>query len=107
MMNKLFVKAIKGLLDDTNLFTRTQWANLLDVSNSEINRWLSEKDIPRSDHLTMIYSILTMQENKVPQEPISFFKEIANCPADKVSKYGNRMLPTVWEYMQKPVVEWS
>ena len=106
MNSDLFVKAIKGLLDDTNTFTRPQWANLLDVSVSEINRWLSHKEIPRSDHLTMIFSILEMHENKVPQEPISFFKEIANYPADKVSIHGEKMLPTVWEYMQKPVVEW-
>ena len=106
MMSKLFVKAIEGLLDDTNTFTRSQWANLLDITPSEINRWLLEKTIPRSDHLTMIFSILEMHENKVPQEPISFFKEIASFPADKVSIHGKKMLPTVWEYMKKPVIEW-
>ena len=104
-MSNLFVKAIQGLLDDTNLFDRKEWANFLDVSVPEINRWLSGVTVPRSDYITMIYSALQLFDD-IPTEPIEFFEQIAKYPSIEVSALSDEMLPTVWEYMQKPVIEW-
>ena len=106
MTPNLFSKAIERLLDETELFSRREWANLLDVSVPEIERWLKEESLPRSDHLCMLWSFIELHLGDIPEGPISFFKEIANYPAEKVSAFGEQMMPNVWEYMQKPVIEY-
>lgn len=96
-----FATALAALLDQTNLFSRAEWAGVLGVSAPAISQWVGDKTIPRADNLHMI--VITLERSTdVPEGPIAAFKEMARCPATKVSPHGKRMLPTVWEYMTRP-----
>jgi len=108
----LFTEALRDLLDETNLFTRKEWAEFLFVKviggppresgEERINKWLTEEGLPRSSDLSMI-CIALEESSDVTKEPLEKFKQMANIPARKVSKFGKRMLPTVWEYMNRPL----
>lgn len=102
-MSSMFAERLKSLLDDTNLFDRKSWSQLLHVSENDINAWVTDWGIPRSSHLNMIWITLERSTN-IPQEPLARFKQMAEMYADDVSSMGMLMLPTVWEYMKRPLL---
>jgi hypothetical protein len=106
-MNQLerseFARALTSLFDDTGLFTRKEWADLIGVSPSAVSQWLSDATVPRADHLYMIFD--TLKGSDVPQQPLDNFRRMAELPAITVSPHGKRMLPTVWAYMTRPAFD--
>lgn len=100
--NVTFVDALRSLLDDTDLFERKDWAKFLGVSEEKINTWLSEEDIPRPFCLSMIFLALK-NSSDVKKEPLKRFSEMAKLRSTTVSKLGKRMLPSVTEYMDRPI----
>jgi hypothetical protein len=121
-----FSKALKDLLDDTNLFNRTEWSYFLFGFNFKakgietIQNWIDDKDIPRPMNLTMI--IINLSSTSVADfvtsgiqmaikgnqpnldlgcKELKAFGEMAKKRATDVSPFGKRMLPTVAEYMSR------
>src|SRR5215469_12947933 len=75
-----FATALARLLDDTNLLTRQQWAELLDVSPAAISQWVNDKTIPRPEVLRMVIDAL--EENSVlpPQKLDPSWGQVVNLP---------------------------
>ena len=63
--------------------------------------WLKDEAVPRPSDLAMIWITLE-RSSDVLKGPMELFRQMANLPARKVSPFGKRMLPTVWEYMHRP-----
>lgn len=97
-----FASALKGLLDDTGLFERREWAKVLGVKVAAIEDWLAERSIPRSSQLNMLVTVLE-HSSGIPPEPLHVFAQMAALRATLVSPFGSRMLPTVGEYMKRPI----
>ena len=97
----LFAQALRGLLDDTQLFSRKDWADLLGVKQAAISQWVHDITIPRPDHLYVIFDTLKSSDLQ-DEERLTIFREISNRPSISVSPRGKRMLPTIWEYMTRP-----
>jgi hypothetical protein len=100
----LFANALTHLLDDTDLFDRADWADVLSVSTAAISQWVNDKTIPQPDYLYTIYEMV--KGSDLPsEEPLINFREIAKLPAYEVSPHGRRMLPNIWSYMTRPVFD--
>src|ERR1043166_8242176 len=100
----IFATALTGLLDETELFERADWADLLGVSESAISQWVTDKTIPHADHLYVIFA--TLKGSDIPsEEPLNYFRQIAQLQATEVSPNGRRMLPNVWAYMTRPAFD--
>jgi hypothetical protein len=98
----LFTEALADLLDKTAFFSRAEWADFLMIKEALIDRWLAEKDLPKPYWLHMIWLALETSSN-IPKEPLDKFKTMALKSSKEVSdKFGTLMLPTVWEYMNRP-----
>jgi transcriptional regulator with XRE-family HTH domain len=93
-----FARAIRRLLDDTDYFTRSEWARFLGVSTSALSQWANDKTVPRADLLRIILDVLRSSAG-VPPEPLADFDQIARRPAHEVSPLGSRMLPTISDYL--------
>ncbi len=107
-----FAEALRRLLDETNLFNRQEWVQLLFggvVGNKEylpkkialIESWTRDEQIPGAMDLNMMWLTLE-QASDVPRKPLEPFRALMKRRATEVSPLGNRMLPTVWEYMKSP-----
>ena len=57
-----FKHALRGLLYETGLFTKSQWATYLGVSESQINGWVRGQSFPRLEYLRMILDVLENSE---------------------------------------------
>lgn len=104
----LFTERLEEMLDKTNLFNRREWAKFLLIEQERISAWLEEESIPSPYQLNMILIVLENPgsyhlDMMIPQEYITKFKEMSLMPARNVSKFGKRMLPTVQEYMNRPI----
>jgi hypothetical protein len=99
-----FAAALARLLDETNLLTRQQWAELLDVSPAAISQWVNDKTIPRAEVLRMIIDALD-DNSELQPAILGEFKAIMRSPATDVSPNGERMGPSVGHYLVKPLLE--
>ena len=93
-----FAVALKGLLDDTDFFTRDQWLTFIGCPKENvIDLWLSDKALPYADRLYMIVDLLEMRA--VPQAPVKAFKDLYERPASEISPLGEKMGATLSDYM--------
>jgi energy-coupling factor transporter ATP-binding protein EcfA2 len=100
-----FAEALTGLLDNTQLFQRREWASLLGIKESAISQWLSEETIPKATNLNMVF-VTVERASDADKGPLETFRQMATLPALEASpRNGKRMLPTVWEYMKRPVFD--
>jgi hypothetical protein len=100
----VFVECLKEMLD-CGLFSREEWAWILFGAKKHVNRieeWINEDTVPADYSLNMIVTTLNLSSD-VPKDILERFKKMAQLPARKVSKHGSLMLPTVWEYMKRPI----
>jgi hypothetical protein len=103
-MDSPFVSALRAMLD-CGLFSRKEWSKYLFIvkpSRDKIEEWLNEESIPDNHDLNMIFLALE-HSSDIPKDVVDKFKEMAQLPAREVSKHGSLMLPTVWEYMKRPM----
>lgn len=98
----LFASALQQLLDDTNLFNRNDWAEIIGARTTDINKWVYDADIPEAHHLGMIIATLETSSN-IPELPLKHFREIASLRSTLVSPHGKRMLPSVQQYIERPL----
>ena len=95
-----FARAIKGLLDETDLFDRKSWSHVLDVSEKEIRSWLNDTSVPHTYTLGMILEVLA-RSTDIPKEPLRRFADMSYRSALEVSPHGGEMLPTVLAYSDR------
>jgi hypothetical protein len=99
-----FAAALVRLIDDTELMTRQQWAELLDVSPAAISQWVNDKTIPRPEVLRMIIDALE-EDPDLAARVLGEFKEISRRPSAEVSPNGDRMSPSIGHYVVKPLLQ--
>ena len=107
-----FAQTLQQLLDGTNIFTRTQWAGFLNVSQAAISQWVNDKSVPRPELLRMIVELVrsrdgkpTESTGKAPKEVLREFEEMASLPAQEVSPNWERFGDSVSAYMVAPFLE--
>jgi GAF domain-containing protein/predicted DNA-binding transcriptional regulator AlpA len=99
-----FAMALAAILDDTQIFTRRQWAEFLDISESAISQWVTDKTLPRPEHLRKIVRFL-QDSDGVPPELLFGFSEVCALPARQVSPLSARLGEdrTFDQYMLRPL----
>lgn len=110
-----FAEALKRLLNDTIDYTREDWVEYLfvlvvgerDYKRKRLNlieSWLRDEALPSPSQLYMIWLVTSERYTSPATGPSTeAFRQMANRRATEVSPLGNRMLPTVWEYMKRPI----
>lgn len=98
-----FATALRALLD-SGVLRRVEWAEVLGVTASAISQWVNDSAIPQPQHLRAIIGTL-LADRRVPAEPLEAFERLVQQPATEVSPNGDRMLPTIEQYMVKPLRE--
>lgn len=97
-----FARALKGLLDETGVFSRKQWAELLDVSQSAISQWVNDRSIPQPELLRMVIDVLKDTDG-VPRNILEDFQVIATASSRSVSPHGHRFGRSVADYLVSPL----
>src|ERR1041384_488175 len=92
-----FATAIRSLLDDTNLFTRAQWATFLGLSEAALSQWVHDKTIPRPAVLWMMLGVL-QEGDDVRREPLDAFFALLDIPSGELSRHSSRIGTTLGQY---------
>src|SRR5436190_3031343 len=92
------------IFDETNLYSREQWAEILDVSEAAISQWVNDRTIPRPEILRMVVDTIE-QDSAVPHALLDDFRALAVLPAAKISPHAPRIGKTLGEYLVAPVLE--
>ena len=100
----LFSVALAAVLDTTRIFARREWAEFLGISESAISQWISDKTLPRPEHLRKIVRFLE-DSDEIPPEPVRDFREVCSLPAQRVSRLSARLGEdrTFDQYMLRPL----
>lgn len=94
-----FASALEGLLDETNFFTRAEWANALNVKKSEIEDWVSDRTFPSALSLRLIFSILHGNRGSEPfKSKLEDFRNLFELPWREITPLPAPMPTFVWDY---------
>ena len=92
-------KALRGLLDDTHLYTRKEWSLILGVTPGAISQWLKDKTIPRSITLRHIVDALEQKKDLCLASLDGFFS-LLDQPATEVSPvHASKIGRTLGDYV--------
>jgi len=100
----LFADALRGLLDEAKLFTRSEWAEILNVKEETIEDWLGDRKLPRPEDLRSIDDTIK-EDLRTPGKLLARFETMAVGRAWDVSPFGKEIGPTVSHYMTRPLRE--
>ena len=89
---------LERLLDETELFTREQWAVYLHVTQSSLSQWIHDKTIPKAQYLVMIVDILRASIH-TPLGILDDFDRIAQMPSSHISPHSARLGNMLLDYM--------
>ncbi|MES3005206.1 MAG: hypothetical protein V4690_03830 [Patescibacteria group bacterium] len=92
-----FAVALKKLLDETQYFSRPQWARFLSVPEEKIEDWVSDRALPVSHIMKVIVEIL--EATTGTKKALKDFEEMSSMSSTEVSPFGEFMSPTVQEYL--------
>lgn len=98
-----FAQALKGLLDDTKLFTRDEWADILTVDEAEIEEWVEDRKLPHHSALRSLVSC-AKEHDRISDEPFLQWDDMARLPFSQVSPLWKER-GTVRHYMVQPAIE--
>ena len=99
-----FAAVLRVLLDDTDIFTRDEWADALGVTTPALSQWVNDHTLPRASTLRSLLDIV--RRYKGPSHPtLRAFDELSEHPAEDISPHGDRMRPTLGHYVVRPVLE--
>lgn len=98
-----FAEILGKMIDGSKLFTRAEWAEIVNVKEAEIERWLADQTLPSPSVLKMVVSLimemdgqkeLRQEWKKFSEEP--FWDVSALWKVDMGSTFGNYlMLPLI------------
>jgi transcriptional regulator with XRE-family HTH domain len=86
---------------------RSEWAELLGVSEASISNWLRDVNFPRPEYLVTILE--EAEETDPPggkalrDAALANFRELLGRPAIEVTPHGERVGPTLEHYMVRPL----
>ena len=102
-METLFKTALANLMDRTETFTRSEWANYLLVSEPAISQWTKGKTMPRAEYLKTILLYLENFDRPNVQGCIKAFHEMADLPIEQTLdvdlRVRYRKYQTITEYI--------
>ena len=98
-----FATALASLMDESDLFSRQEWADILGISDAAISQWLNDKTLPSPEFLRAIVSTVRRNSNKLPHWILTEFDKMASKSASEVSPFGARIGKSVYEYLLKPL----
>jgi hypothetical protein len=93
-----------GLLTATTL-TRDNWAEVLDVTPEDIERWLAGKDIPPAPVLSAMVDCVEMQSGARSLEAVSAFYALSDCKLQDISSAPVKLQGTLGDYLMHPMIE--
>src|SRR5579875_954422 len=99
-----FAAVLTKLLDNTGLFTSSEWAAFLKVTPAAISQWVNDKTVPSPEILQMMVNVLRKSDD-VPQAILREFDQLASRPSVEVSPHGQRLESTLADYLLRPVLK--
>lgn len=102
-----FAETLRVWLDVSHIHSRKEWAAFFGVSQQTIDAWVMEQELPSPSQLNMLYTFI--ERCGLPEQQKKSLIELFDIMAktmpsvDASPKFGKRMLPTVWEYMKRPL----
>ncbi len=96
-----FAMALRSLLDETGVYTRSEWAEILNVTESAISQWVNDDTLPRAETLRRIVGTLD-EDTRVADSVLEAFEVVARKPLSKISPHGPKTAPTLEHYMARP-----
>lgn len=88
MSQSTFAQALQRLLDETNLWNRNEWSDLLAVDLATIENWLADQAFPNSTNLFMIFTSVATRHNLLELEPepaVVAFERLLRQPISQIS----------------------
>lgn len=103
-MVSLFASALRNLLDDARLYSRSSWAEILDVSEAAVSQWVNDKTLPRPETLRSIRRIAG-ESDGVDKGILNTFDQVVSLPALEASPVAKRLNGSLAHYMLTPLIE--
>src|SRR5712691_1572792 len=100
-----FAATLALLIDDSGLFERKEWAEILGVSTAAISQWINDHTLPMPEHLRMIVSTARRHGKAVKPEILAAFDELAQGPAAEISPFADRIGTSLNAYMTRPLLD--
>jgi len=100
----LFATSLGDLIDQTGIFSRSEWSTTLGVTSAAISQWINDKTVPRPRALRSLIDVVRRYRGPDNQH-LTAFLAIADEPAGKVSPHGARLGPSVGRYLVSPVLD--
>jgi hypothetical protein len=104
--HSLFARTLEAMLDscfDALSYRLTWCARWAGVRESVLVRWFNDEDIPSPHQLAALYCLAELRGG----ESLEAFRAVMLRPSAEVSPWGERMAPTVWDYLRPAKDEWE
>ncbi|MGE3336021.1 MAG: ATP-binding protein [Rhodospirillaceae bacterium] len=99
-----FATTLKELIEDTEIFSRSEWATTLGVTRAAISQWTTDKTVPRPRTLRSLIEVVRRYRGD-DDDHLKSFLSLVDKPAHEVSPHGDRLGITVGRYLVSPVLE--
>lgn len=98
-----FAAMLERLLAEKDLYSRSDWATILNVTTSAISQWVSDSTFPRAESLRRI--IQTLEEDaRVSDAVLTAFDTMSRKPLEKIAPHASKPgCPTLEHYMAQPI----
>ena len=99
-----FSQTLQKLFDNTELFTRSEWARFLGIPESSISEWLEDKSLPRPDLIRMTIDLVE-NSAEAKKEYLNEFEGMTNLPSAEISRLFHLMGNTLNDYMNETFMD--
>lgn len=97
----VFSTALVGLLDGTDWFSRTEWAEFFGVPTNLLDAWEKDEVFPRADFLRILLDLLNNSAG-IPKKPLDEFQALMVLPIEEISPCGPALqCKTLKEYLAR------
>jgi DNA-binding LacI/PurR family transcriptional regulator len=98
-----FACALAGLIDDSGLHSRGEWAEILNVTPAAISLWLNDKTLPRPEILQSLLDEVARYRAVPVKTKLEEFYAIADQPGEAISPKG--IGESIWAYLVGPILK--
>lgn len=94
-------QSLTDIFDKSKLFSnRANWASLLGATEQKLSDWEQDKELPRPDHLSILYHVISTSP-RTPTDLLHNFKLMINMPAADVSPHNAAIGKNLLSYMNQ------
>ncbi len=86
-----FARTIENMLDESKLFDRRGWADVLAVDVSEITAWVNDRKLPKPETFSLLITYLEEDSRETARKALEGFYRIAWLPMRKVSPLSDSL----------------